>query len=241
LNVAPSAAEILRALSSAPVFGSLSARARGEIARRAKVVVLSARQRLWRAGEEARHVGVVLAGRLKVLQPVASREVIVDVALPGEIVGEVAFALGSTYQSTVVPLRRARVVLVPSQALRRALAAERGGLGSLAADLAAKVQQLMRLVQALSAGGVERRLARVLVDLAARAGEPFPGGIYIPIRLRRSELAALAATSKESVSRKIGGWTRRGWLVPQPVGYLLRDLPALKRVADAPAGAPPAR
>lgn len=224
--------EIARSLAVAPLFGSLSATRRADIARRAKVVTLSAHQVLWSAGGEATHIGVVLSGRMKLVQHVAGREVIVDVALPGELVGEVAFALGSAYQSTVVCLRRAKVLLVNAGTLRRVLEHERGALAALAADLATKIQRLMRLVQDLSAGNVERRLARVLVGLADRAGEPFPGGIYVPIRLRRADLAALAATSVESVSRKLAGWTKRGWLVAQPVGYLVRDLGAMRRTAD---------
>jgi CRP-like cAMP-binding protein len=224
--------EVARTLLLAPMFGSLSEESRRELARRARVVTPSAKQLLWSAGSEATRVGVVISGRLKLVQHVAGREVILDVALPGELIGDVAFALGSSYQSSVVCLRRARVLLVDASSLRRVLERERGALAALAAHLAAKAQRLIRLVQDLSAGSVERRLARALVGLAARAGEPFPGGIYVPIRLRRADLAALAATSEESVSRKIGAWTRRGWLVAQPVGYLIRDLGALRRAAE---------
>jgi CRP-like cAMP-binding protein len=228
--------DIARHLAKAPLFGALSAEARGELAARSRVVSLSAHERLWSASEEAMHVGVVLAGRLKLVHHVADREVIVDVALPGETLGEVAFALSSTYQSTVVCLRRARVLLVPTDSLRQVVQRERHTLEALAVNLAAQVQRLMRLVQDLSAGNVERRLARVLVNLVERSGEPFPGGVYVPLRLRRADLAALAATTVESVSRKIGTWSRRGWLVAQPVGYLIRDLPALRSVAEASAG-----
>jgi CRP-like cAMP-binding protein len=223
--------DIARSLALAPLFGALSAESRGDLARRARVVPLSAHQRLWTAGEAAPRLGLVLSGRLKSVQHVGDREVIVDVVLPGELVGEVAFALGATYQSTLVCLRRARVMLVEADLLRRALDREHRAAAALAFDLAAQVQRLMRLVQDLSAGSVERRLARVLLGLVERAGEPFPGGVYVPVRLRRSDLAALAATTEESVSRKIGAWARRGWLVPQPVGYLIRDVQALRLVA----------
>jgi CRP/FNR family transcriptional regulator len=228
--------DIARHLAGAPLFSSLSAGARAELTLRSRVVSLVAQQRLWTAGDEATHVGLVLSGRLKLVQHVADREVIIDVALPGEILGEVAFALGSAYQSTVWCLRRARVLLVPADSLRQVLEREGNTMAALATSLAAQVQRLMRLIQDLSAGNVERRLARVLVGLAERAGEPFPGGVYVPLRLRRADLASLAATTKESVSRKVGAWTRSGWLVAQPVGYLIRDLQALRRVAEQPTG-----
>jgi CRP-like cAMP-binding protein len=223
--------DLERALALAPLFGALPERSRAHVAQRARIVQLSAKQRLWTSGEPAHQLGLVLSGRVKVVHAVGDREVIVDVVLPGELVGEVAFALGSTYQSTVVCLRRARVLLVEADALRHELTREHRALGILAASLATQVQRLMRLVQDLSAGSVERRLARVMLGLAERAGEPLSGGVYVPVQLRRSDLAALAATTEESVSRKIGAWSRRGWLVAQPVGYLINDVDALRAAA----------
>jgi CRP-like cAMP-binding protein len=134
-----------------------------------------------------------------------------------------------------VSLRRCRVLLVPAGALRSALAREPRALAAVAFDLAQRVRRLVRLVEDLSAGSVERRLAGALVGLVERAGEPFPGGLLVPLKLRRADLAALAATSPESASRWISAWRRAGIVVPQPVGYLVKDLPALRRIAG---GAP---
>ena len=90
----------------------------------------------------------------------------------------------------------------------------------------------MRLVESLSAGKVGRRLATVLLGLTERAGEPFPGRKpLVPIRLRRADLAALAATSAESVSRHLVGWQRKGYLKVLQAGYLIRDPSALARLA----------
>ena len=46
-----------------------------------------------------------------------------------------------------------------------------------------------------------------LLNLADRSGVPFPGGTLVPLRLRRSDLASLAATTLESVGadRLCGG------------------------------------
>jgi CRP-like cAMP-binding protein len=233
--------EIARRLAGAPLFGALSPELRGELARSARIVSLPAHQRLWTAGDRADRLGLVVSGRMKSVQHAGGREVILDVVLPGEMVGEVAFALGATYQSTVVCLRRARVLVVETDAVRRAFDREHRALAALACDLAGQIQRLMRLVESLSAGSVERRLARVLLGLLERAGERFPGGVYVPVKLRRGDLAALAATSEESVSRKIGGWVRQGWLVPQPIGYLVRDVGALRAAAGEGARTPRVR
>lgn len=218
-------------LARAPVFGDIPEETRARLIAESREVVLDAGQSLWRAGEPALNIGVALVGRCKIVRGEDAREVIVDVAVPGDVLGEVAFSIRATYQSSVVCLRRARVLLVPADAFRRALAQSPDAAQALALDLAAQVVRLMRAIEDLSAGSVERRLARVLLRLAERAGEPFPGGTLIPLRLRRADLAAIAATTLESASRKIADWQRRGWVVPQPAGYLVRNEAALRKVA----------
>jgi hypothetical protein len=53
------------------------------------------------------------------------------------------------------------------------------------------------------------------------------------VRLRREDLASLAATTVESASRQISAWKRAGVLVPQPFGFLIRDVPRLRALSDA--------
>lgn len=203
----------------------------------ADTVLLSRGQRLWSEGDRASQVGLVLSGRLKAVRAYGRREVIVDVALPGDVLGDVAFALGEPYLSSVVGLRRSRVLLLPAEALKRAFQHDPRALSFALFSLARRAQRLMRLVEGLSAGSVVRRLATTLANLAGRVGEPFPGGLLIPIRLRRAELAVLAATSVESVSRALATWQRGGILTVLPEGYLVRDLAALQRLAGGHASA----
>lgn len=220
-------------ISRAALFAALSDQARVDLAAASRVVVLGRGETLWRQGAEATSVGMVLAGRCKLVRENdAGREVIVDVAMPGDLLGTVAFTLVSGYSSTVVCLRRARVVLVPALMLRHTLQKESHAIAALAADLAMEVTRLMGMIQSLSAGNVQRRLASVLVALAKRAGEPFPGGILVPLRLRRADLAVLAATTLESASRAISAWSRNGMVTPLAAGYLVRDLAALRAIAS---------
>jgi CRP-like cAMP-binding protein len=218
-------------LARAPLFAGLPRSLLDELARQAVEVTLGGGDVLWRAGDPPARVGVVATGRLKLRGTVSGREVILDVVIPGDVVGEVGFSLGEPHASDVVSLRRSRVLLVPAGALRAALDREPRALAAVAFDLAQRVRRLVRLVEDLSAGSVERRLAGALVGLVERAGEPFPGGLLVPLRLRRADLAALAATSPESASRRISAWRRAGIVLPQPAGYLVKDLEALRRIA----------
>lgn len=219
-------------LDRTPLLAALSRDAQRDLISAAHVVVLGPGDVLWREQQPAHFVALILAGRCKLLRSRRDRDVIFDVAVPGDVVGTVAFTLGSGYSSAIVCLRRARVALFPAALLRTLLKNESGAVAALAAELASEMKRLMNMIESLSAGSVERRLASVFVALHDRAGEPFPGGALIPLRLLRSDLAALAATTLESASRVISRWKRRGLLTPEPAGYLVRDLAALRKLAS---------
>lgn len=219
-------------LRRSALFSALPPALLADLLRGAEEVTVARGQRLWASGETRGRVGLVRTGQLKALRRISGRQVLVDVAFPGDVVGDVAFALDEPQRETVVCLRRARVLVVPGERLRAAFRECPRALGAALVSLARRVERLQRQVGALSTGGVPRRLAAALLGLVERAGAPFPGGTLVPLRLRRADLAALAATSAESVSRHLGEWQRRGLLTRQPDGYLVRDLEALRHLAD---------
>lgn len=223
--------EVLQAFATAPVLAALPATVADDLARRTKVVTLRTHGMLWREGDRATHLGLVLHGRVAV-ERAQQRRVIVDVAGAGELLGEVALTLGAAYQFDVRCMRKARVALIPAQQLRAILKAQPAVAVALTLELAREVMRLTRRLEALSAGSVRQRLARVLLSLTERFGTPFPGGTLLPVRLRRDDLAALAATTIESASRQVSEWKRQGVLTPQPAGFLVKDLRALRLSGD---------
>lgn len=218
-------------LARAGLLKGLDAKASGDLLDRSTLALLRSGGTLWRESDPAHDIGVVISGRLKLVRQ-ARTETILDVAAPGDVLGEDALAAGSAYQSTVVGLRRSEILLVPIPAVQSLLAGRSESAGALAADLAAQLIRLYRVAEDLGLGGVEQRLARVFVRLAERMGEPFLGGIYIGLKLRRRDLAGMSSTTLESVSRHISAWQKAKLVTPQPAGYLVHDLEELKRRAE---------
>lgn len=225
-------AEIIAALERAPVLSALDRADLEALAPATRARQLGANEVLWGRGQSAEYLGIVLMGRLKVTRQQKRRELIVELLGPGDLVGDVALSLKATYQFHVVCLRRARVLLVPTRVLRSLLERRPKASVALAFELAKQVLRLTRQVEALTAGDVEQRLARVMIGLVDRFGEPFPGGVLVPVRLRREDLASLAATTLESTSRRLSEWKRAGIVSPQPSGYLIRDVARLRGVID---------
>lgn len=218
-------------LQSSPLTATLSAEARRELERTAVQKTLGPGDVLWRKGERAHHLGIVLAGRVALSRPGVSKDNLFEVVKEGDVLGDVGFALASTYSSTVWCPRRARVALLPAIRVRRLLEEEPKAVSALAIQLATRVSRLLSRIEVLSALSVDKRLARTLLTLAEQLGQPFPGGTFIPVKLRRSDLASLSATTLETTSRKMAEWERRGYLATQPAGLLLREISALEQLA----------
>ena len=106
------------------------------MAARAEVAIVARGKALWSAGDKATHVGLVLTGRLKSVRRSGTREVILDVAMPGDVLGDVAFVLGQPHLSSVVGLRRSRVLLLPASSLREAFSSDPRSLASALFSLA---------------------------------------------------------------------------------------------------------
>lgn len=224
--------DLTAALRAAPVLRELPDVELGALARLSRVKSLGAREPLWRAGELASHVGVVVAGRLKLVRHRRRSEVIVEVLGPSDLAGSAAFSLRRCHLFDVVCLRRAAVLLVPGPPLRAMVDRSARASAALAAELGAQVLRLTARLESVAARSVEQRLAWVMLSLMARFGERIGGGeVLVPVQLRREELASLAATTLESASRRLSQWRRAGILQPQPAGFLVRDVAALHRIA----------
>jgi CRP/FNR family transcriptional regulator len=93
------------------------------------------------------------------------------------------------------------------------------------------VRQLARHFEEVTAMPVEQRLARRLVFLAERWGEPTAGGIGIRLELSQQELAELVDTSRQSTNKCLMKWRKSGVLRSRTRQLVIADMPALRLYA----------
>lgn len=154
-------------------------------------VVLRQHATLVRQGAPCEGLWLVLSGALRVAQVSHDgRELVLDVLGPGDGAGEHP---GVASPVTVRALRPCRLVPVSPRAAADLLTARAHRAAALAADLAWL--------------DVRSRVARRLDDLADRFGRPVDGGRLILLPLTQDEVAALAGTTRESVSRALRALT----------------------------------
>ena len=75
------------------------------------------------------------------------------------------------------------------------------------------------------------RIAYQICLLAEKFGQSAEHGIKIGLKLSRSELAQLAGTINESLSRHLGVFKSRGWVDLSGKDIVVTNLEALKEVS----------
>jgi len=175
------------------------------------LLLVSGAVRLVRSGPEGRVVGIGLVE-------------------DGGLFGRLPFALTPATERAEA-LSAAHAVAVATRDLERiALAYPRVG-----ANLAALVTQRLAACElrlaSLAFQSVPARLAGSLLELADRYGRMTPRGVRIELRLTHGQLAEMASTTRETLT-KVAGWMRtQGMVTLARTEIWIDDLAAIEAVA----------
>jgi CRP-like cAMP-binding protein len=76
---------------------------------------------------------------------------------------------------------------------------------------------------------VPARLAKTLINLATRFGEPVEAGLRVPHDLTQEELAQLVGSSRETVNKALMDFSNRGWIAREGRAIIIYQPGALIR------------
>ncbi len=226
--------DIANALKRARPFAQAPEEAIEAMVPHAVARTLSRDDALWQTGAPTTHFSVIYSGLLKVVRSLPNgREAIMGLFGPRESVGDIAVIQGKAMPaSAIVCSATAVVIRIPREVVLEQMHKWPGLTISMNSAIADRVQALQTKVQILSAGGVEARLASLLLDLADRFGDEFEDDtVVIPLALSRQELANLISTTFETTIRVMSRWQKSGWVETRSDGFVLKDLEALRETA----------
>lgn len=159
-------------------------------------------------GESTTGVPVLLSGLVKV----SLGRVLVDV-LRGPSLPLASLATdASPSPVAMVAMRTCDVAVVDRAILLAAIHANSGASQKFGELLARESRSYLKRYPELVGGSVEERLMSLLDRLSERHGSPLDDGRYLPLPLRRCDLAMMVHATTETVSRTLAEWERRGWL-----------------------------
>ncbi len=178
------------------------------------------RQRRFREGEAIFHrddpgaaLYLILNGRVKIHNEGADgTDIIITVMKAGDFFGELSLLDGSERSADATTMEPTEMLMLTRSDLEEAIERHPRIAMNMLASLATRVRSSTNSIETLSALDVRGRVARVLLDLAEKHGEPVSNGTRINVKLTQGELAALVGASRESVNKVIGQYRRRACL-----------------------------
>ena len=162
-------------------------------------------------GDQGTALCLIAEGRIRIqLTGSDGREVVINVYGPGEIFGEMALLDGEPRSADAIAQEASRVFWLQREDFAAFLDSHPRAAMTMLASLSRRLRHTTRVVQDATFRDVPARLARVLLDLAARNGQALEAGIRIESRLTQGELAGMVGASRETVNRALRGFEQRG-------------------------------
>ena len=196
-------------LRSVPLFADLEA---DELERFSRVAVprsFPAGTRVFHEGDRSDACYIVREGSFRVTREHSDGRAITLATLgPGEVFGELAMLDGDLRSASAEALTDGELLALPATDVKGLLTRHPEIALKLVAALVRRLREANERISRQSFQTVPSRVAGVLTQLAAetRSGE----GGEVTIRMNQADLAQLAGTSRESVSRFLADLERAG-------------------------------
>ncbi len=187
--------------------------------------------KLFTEGDPVRNVFVICTGQIKISS--TSREgktMILKLAGPGDVLGLSAVLANVVHEVTAEAIERCQVKTMRKQEfvefLGRHGIASMHAAQSLSGEYLTVFHDAKRLALSGSAAG---RLARLLLDWA-RASANGRSELKFTMALTHEEIANMAGTSRETVTRLLNQFRRDGWLTIRGASMTITNAEQLERL-----------
>jgi len=219
-------------LASAPLFAALDPDSADTLEKVLTSRTVSRGHIVFKEGDSGDRLFIVLDGKVKITRASADgRENLIAVLGPGEMFGELSLFDPGPRTASVSAVTDATLASLDHDDLRPLLL-ERPGVGvELLRALAQRLRRTNDAMADLVFTDVPGRVAKALLDLAAKFGVEEADGIRVRHDLTQEELAQLVGASRETVNKALSEFAHRGWLRIEGRSVLLIDSERLTRRA----------
>jgi CRP/FNR family transcriptional regulator, cyclic AMP receptor protein len=217
-------------LSRAPLFEALDEDAARALRAIVTEVHLSRGQTLFSEDQEGDRLYVILEGKIKLTRTAPDgRENLLSVLGPSEMFGELSLFDPRPRTASAIAVTEGRLAGMGHSDLWPFLKGHTEiGIHMLRA-LAQRLRKTNETMADLVFTDVPGRVAKALLDLAERFGQPAEGGLHVHHDLTQEELAQLVGASRETVNKALADFAQRGWLRIEARAVQVLDIDRLRK------------
>lgn len=224
---------LCKKLGETDLFSRLPTAALEEAFASARVRHLEKDATVFVQGTPAKRAHILLDGRIRILQTDADGEqVVMRFIGPGETFGTVGLFTNRRYPAHAVTVTACTEISWSEASLLELIAQHSQIALNLVRIIGARLRETQERLRELATQRVERRIANVLLRLAAQAGEINDKGNAIDFPLSRKDVAEMCGATLHTVSRTLTGWERMGAVNTHRQHVTIRDINAIRKIAD---------
>lgn len=189
---------------------------------------------IYNEGEYGDALYVLISGVVKLFRPYSgSKEATLRLLKSWDIFGHLAFAGEAKQRAYAEAVTECKVTKVPKIFIERAIRREPRAALKMMTLLELRLVQYEELVRCLLPRETEVRLANLLPILARKFGERGDDGrsVTIDLRLTHQDLAAMVASTRESVTKVLNEMRNRGIVEIEGGRITLKDYATLERIS----------
>lgn len=188
---------------------------------------------LFSEGQPARGIYVVCQGTVKLTVTSAEgKTIILKLAKPGEVLGLNATMLDKPYEVTAETAEATQLSFVKREAFLQFISANGPACMHAAEQLSSQCQTAYEQIRALGLShSAPEKLARLLLEWA-RSGTTGPQGIRIRVTLTQEEIGQLVGSSRETVTRLLADFKKKGLIARKGSILWIRDPKRLERLVS---------
>ena len=217
---------------SAPLFSSIDADAAQALFASMRPVRLARGHAIFHEGEPGDRLYVIGSGKVKLGRRSSDgRENLLSILGPAEMFGELSLFDPGPRTATATAVADAVLYELSHAELLDWLTLYPGVAKHLLEALARRLRRTNEALADLVFSDVPGRVAKALLDLSTRFGEPVAEGLRVAHDLTQEELAQLVGASRETVNKALADFAARGWVRREGRAVVLLDLDRLERRA----------
>ena len=180
-------------------------------------------------GDDPASVLVIVDGRVKITAPTADgAEAVLGFRGPGDLLGDESAIDERPRSASVAALEPVTVRACPGSDFRRLVRTHPAIADALRRVVTDRLREADAERADYGAYDVLGRVARRLLELADRFGEPTRRGRHITLPISQDELAAWTGASREAVSKALQSLRDLGWVETQRRSFVILDEEALR-------------
>lgn len=216
----------------APLFAALDEQTAQRLTESMTPRSLARGQRLFSEGDRGDSLYVITSGKVKLGRASGDgRESLLSVLGPGEMFGELSLFDPGPRLTSATAVSETKLIGLDNTDLRDFLADHPEVAMQMLAGLGRRLRRTNEGMSDLVFTDVPGRVAKALLDLAQRFGQPASDGLRVGHDLTQEELAQLVGASRETVNKALADFATRGWLTLGAKSVTLLDPERLKRRA----------